>query len=126
MTSLASWWNSNWPAITNSLISALIGGAIARYLPTRKEFREERLAKNQRKIDAVILRTIGDSSLWKEPRPVTGAGAPCVRAAEIADVVELDLDTVADSLERLFLEGKVGRDDGTLDDPSPIWHFAPR
>lgn len=45
---------------------------------------------------------------------------------ELADALNLDQDIVADSLERLASKGRVNKEGGILDDPSPIWLFVPR
>jgi|GEM_PF-5910529 len=107
-------------------LGALIAGIFLWFFPNRKDWAEDRKARREAKIDTQVLRAISDFTLWKGPRGMTGAGIPAVRSAEIADVLRLDNDAVADSLERLYEQGKVRKEGGTLDDPSPMWHFAPR
>jgi hypothetical protein len=57
---------------------------------------------------------------------MTGAGVPVVRTAEVAEQTHLEHHVVADSLERLYCQGRVRKEGGAQDDPSPIWHYAPR
>jgi hypothetical protein len=107
-------------------IGIFIGAAFKWFYPSRKEWLEARQLNRNRKTDIRVLGAIADQSLWKGARGMTGAGIFAVRAAEIAQHLNLDLDHVADSLERLYLKGKVSKVTGTLDDPSPIWLFVPR
>jgi hypothetical protein len=107
-------------------LGGLAAGAFKWFYPSRKEWRENRRAKRESKIDIMVLAAISNFTLWKGARPITGAGVPGVRGWEIADQLRLNRDVVADSLERLLVQGKVRKEGGTLDDPSPIWHYAPR
>ena len=106
-------------------ISAVAGGVFVWFFPNRKEWREERQAKTEKRIDSKVLKALGNRELWKGPRAMTGAGIPAVRSAEIAEVLNFDEDAVADSLERLAWQGRADKDSGTLDDPRPIWLFVP-
>ena len=107
-------------------IAAALGGVFVWFFPNRKEWRQARKERAASKIDSLVLGAISDFSLWKGPRAMTGAGVPAVRASEIAQILHVDYDTVADSLERLYVQGRVNRENGTLDDPSPTWLFVPR
>ena len=75
-------------------------------------------------IDAKVLETVANRSLWTTPRPFTGGGELAVRAGEIAEVLSLSPDVVADSFERMETEGKVRQQGGTLSNPAPYWTVA--
>jgi hypothetical protein len=107
-------------------LGALLAGIMLWFFPNRKDWTESRRARREARVDARVLRAISDFGLWTGSRPMTGAGVPAVRTSEVATETHLEHDVVADSLERLYYQGKVRKEDGTLDDPSPIWHFAPR
>ncbi len=87
------------------------------------EWKASRQAKADKKIDAQVLQALGNPNLWAQLRPLTGAGVPLVRSAEIAQHLSLDGDIVGDSLERLEARGRVERTNGTFDNPSPYWHI---
>jgi hypothetical protein len=110
-------------------INGIVAGAssiITWVLARRREWNEDRQSKAESRIDSKVLHAIGSRELWKGSRAMTGAGIPAVRSAEIAVVLRLDEEVVADSLERLEMRGRVSKDGGTLDDPRPIWLFVPR
>lgn len=107
-------------------VGAVLGAAFKWWFPSRKELREERKANRERRIDASVLQAIANRSNFKGPRPYTGAGIWGVKSDEIAGVIALDQDTVADSLERLEILGKTRRDKGTINDPAPWWFIVPR
>lgn len=74
-------------------VTAIIVGAtntVTWLLARRKEWRAARQAKAEKKIDAQILEALGNPNLWGYQRPITGAGIPYVRSAEIAEHLSLD------------------------------------
>lgn len=110
-------------------VTAIIVGAtntITWLFARRKEWRAARQARAERKIDAQILEILGKPDLWGYQRPLTGAGIPLVRAAELAQQLALDLEAVGDSLERLESRGRVLRTQGTMDNLAPYWHIMLR
>jgi hypothetical protein len=107
-------------------IGAFLAGVFLWFFPNRKEWIDARRKRREAKIDARVLAAISNYELWNGACPMTGAGVPVVRSAEIAEYLHIDRDVAADSLERLLYWGKVRKESGTLDDPSPTWHHAPR
>jgi hypothetical protein len=80
-----------------------------------------------KRTDDAVLRVLSDNERWAAtPRPCTGGGDLAVRAQEIADVLSLPLDDVADSLERLESAGKARQHGGTLSNPAPYWTVVRR
>jgi hypothetical protein len=77
-------------------------------------------------IDSTVMRALEDHSLWSGPRPQTGSGDVAVRADELAEVLDLPIGTVRDSLERLESTGRICNIGGHLSDPSPRWHTLRR
>lgn len=77
-------------------------------------------------IDGRVLEALGDRALWTGARPMTGAGEPAVRSSEIAQLLSLDTETIADSLERLESKGRVKNAGGTMDNPAPYWFIVRR
>ena len=57
---------------------------------------------------------------------MTGAGDRLLRVNEIAEILSLGEDVVADSLERLEAERKAKQHGGTLDNPAPYWSILRR
>ena len=82
--------------------------------PSRTEWNERRKQKVEAKVDSRVLAAISNYELWTGQRPITGAGIPVVQAQEIAEALNFDLDTVADSLERLRWRSLIHKDDGTV------------
>ncbi len=104
---------SSGPLIHENAVTAVIRGAS--------------LAKrNEVEIRSEILKALSDNSLWPGPRAMTGGGYPAVRAAELAEYLSMDLDTVADHLEYLEGRGRVNRNSGTFDNHAPQWNVIPR
>ena len=87
--------------------------------------RERSREEATREIDDAVLESLGNFELWKGPRAMTGAGYPAVRSAELTEVLALDINIVAASLERLRDRGRVRTSDGTFDNPSPQWFILP-
>jgi len=79
-------------------------------------------AQRQKRLDTRVFDTLVNHS-WSRKRPFTGGGEYCVRAAEIADVLNLNLDAVADSLERMEIKDRVRRTEG---DAPPYWFIVRR
>ncbi len=77
-------------------------------------------------IDRRVLEALGNRALWNGARPMTGAGEPAVRSSEIAQLLSLDTETIADSLERLESRGRAKNASGTLDNPAPYWFIIRR
>lgn len=77
-------------------------------------------------IDRRVLETLGDRTLWTGARPMTGAGEPAVRSSEIAQLLSLDTEIIADSLGRLESKGRAKNAGGTLDNPAPYWFIIRR
>ena len=107
-------------------VGVVFGATFKWFYPSRKEWLERRREKGERRIDARILQAISDRSHWKGPRPYTGAGICGVKSDEIAAILKMDQDGVADSLERLERFGKVQRGNGSFDDPAPWWFLMRR
>ena len=110
-------------------IPAIVGSAATAgtwLLARRKEWNEARRAKADRAVDSQIIGALQNRDLWGPPRPMTGAGDPLVRSAEIASVLSLDCDAVTDGLERLEARGRVRNAGGTLDNPASYWHILHR
>lgn len=103
-------------------IAAIVGGAVK----WGKRGYNVYKARGTKRKDAKVLAALANRDLWKNPRPMTGAGDLCVRAGEIADVLALTAEGVSDSLERLEAEGKVLKHDGTLSNPAPYWTVVRR
>jgi DNA-binding MarR family transcriptional regulator len=72
-----------------------------------------------------LLEALADNGLWPN-NPSTGAGERLVRVGQLAQVLSMKEETVADSLERLERLNRVIRDSGTLDNPAPYWRIVPR
>ena len=126
MANLWHWIALNWGPLG---IGTCIGGAFSLFvwfIPNRKEWKVERQEKAEKRLDSKVLNALADQSLWKGPRPMTGAGILAVRSAEIAQHLKMDNNLVADSLERLADQGRASNQGGTLDNPSPYWLFVPR
>ena len=105
-------------------ITALVGSAAAAgtwFLARRNEWKEARRAKSDSAVDSEVIRALQNRDLWTGQRVRTGAGDPLLRSAKIAEALSLDCDAVADSLERLEARGRVGKENGTLDNPAPYW-----
>jgi hypothetical protein len=126
MENLWHWIVMHWKDWGIAGVFTFVCGVFVWFFPNRKEWREERQAKANSGIDSRVLQALGNCKLWKGPRGKSGAGFPTVRTTEIAEFLKLDADVVADSLERLALQGRVSKNGGTFDDPSPIWLFVPR
>lgn len=107
-------------------IGAIFGATFKWFYASRTEWLESRREKAERKVDSRVLEAIGNRTPWKGPRPQTGAGMWAVKSDEIAKILKINQDAVADSLERLGRAGKVRRDKGTLSDPAPWWFLTPR
>jgi hypothetical protein len=123
------WVDAHWKSWGIYAVILGVSNFVTWILARRKdwnEWRASRQAKADRKIDAQVLQAIGNPTLWGNQRPMTGSGIPYVRAAEIAEHLSLDSDTVSDSLERLEQRGRVERSGGNYSDPSPTWRIVPR
>jgi hypothetical protein len=116
MTNIWNWVVSG----SAGFVGGLLGGTFKWFFPSRRDWNENRKAKADQKVDSKVLGAIGDYKLWTGARPMTGAGIPVIQAQEIAEVLNLDLDTVADSLERLRFHGRVSKDDDCV--PPNWWH----
>ena len=101
----------------------MLGGTFKWFYPSRMDWSESRTRRAQAKIDSKVLTAISDYDLWKSSRPMTGAGIPAVRAEEIAEAISLDLDSVADGLERLGQRGLVRKSESSV---PPYWWHVPR
>jgi hypothetical protein len=108
------------------VLGTTTGGVFVWFYPNRKEWREEREGSKEKRIDSRVLKAIGDYGLWKGARTMTGAGIPGVRAYEIAEQLDVELEEVANSLSRLELRGMVSMGDGNMNDPRPRWFHVPR
>jgi hypothetical protein len=126
MTSLWHWIALNWGALG---IGTCFGCAFTVFLwffPNRKEWIAVRREKAERKLDSRVHEALGDRTIWKGSRGMSGAGFPAVRSDEIAEHLELDAEAVNESLERLRAKGRANKGTGTLDDTRPIWIYLPR
>ena len=127
MTNLWHSFVAHWAIpLVSWVFGTFVGATFRWFYPSRKEWKAERRQKTERELDSKALGAIANQSLWKGPRPMTGAGIFAVRTWEIANYLGLDRETAADSLGRLEEAGKVKNDGGTLDDPTPYWHFVVR
>lgn len=79
-------------------------------------------ANRQERLDTRVLEALGNH-VWSPNRPFTGSGETCVRASEIADLFQLPVNNVADSLERLEGKGRARRTEG---DVPPYWFIIRR
>ena len=113
----------NW-GITTLIASA--AAAVTWILARRREWKEAHQVKAEKSVDSRVIRALEDRGLWDGIRPMTGAGDPAVRSAELAEKLSLDYDVVIESLERLETNGRVRNAGGTLDDPAPYWHVLRR
>jgi hypothetical protein len=113
MNGLGSLLDRHWKELGITVPSAIaaIGWVYSRYKKSR-----------QKRLDTTVLEALGDR-VWSRNRPFTGAGETCVRAREVAEFLELPLDTVVDSLERLEGKGRVRRTEG---DVPPYWFIIRR
>jgi|ERR1035437_8755338 hypothetical protein len=110
-------------------IGTCFGGAFTIFLwffPNRKEWKVERQAKANLKTDSRVHEALGNRSIWKGSRGMSGAGFYAVRSDEIAEYLKLDPEAVNESLERLRTKGRANKEKGTLDDARPIWIYLPR
>lgn len=111
MTSPLQWIVVHWNGWGVNGVVAAIASATTWILARRKEWKESRREKANRKIDAAVYAQI---------RPI-GNYAFLFDSEMIARALSMDRDAVADSLERLEIQGKVSRQDGTLEHPAPLW-----
>ena len=93
---------------------------------TVKMLRDFFRSRRSKRVDAKVFEALGNQALWTTPRPMTGGGERAVRAGEIADVVSLPPEVVADSLERLEAAGRVRQHGGTLGNRAPYWTVVRR
>jgi hypothetical protein len=122
----AHWTNWVIPLVT-WILGNVTGGIFVWLYPNRKAWREERKEKSEREVDSRVLEALGNFGLWRKgPRARTGAGIPGVKSDELAELLQLSQDAIADSLERLEAVGKAKRSSGSLDDPAPWWFIVPR
>lgn len=128
MTNLLHWMAAQWAGLgIGGGVGVILGKAFDWWLPSRKELREERKVKLERKIDASVFQVPSTGQgVLKGARPMTGSGSPAIRTDEIAGILKLDHDVVADSLDRLESKGKARCAGGTTDNPSPYWHILYR
>jgi hypothetical protein len=84
-------------------IGAVVGGTAVRIFqwlyPSRKEWKEEIRAKSQKEFDQRLMEAIESPELWKGPRPMTGSGDAAVRAGELAEYLDADIEKTRESLE---------------------------
>jgi hypothetical protein len=97
-------------------LSVSVSSACAAWAWLFKKFKSQR----EKLRDSKVLEALGGQ--WTGNRPFTGAGETGVRAAEIAERVSLGRDEVADSLERLAVQRKARKGEGTLSDSAPYWY----
>lgn len=133
-----TWIIQQWKLISS--IAVVVGGVVIWTYKARKARADALAAESLRRreeavalqvssavsVDKEVLQALANTDLWKGPRPMTGGGVPAVRAAEIATHLRLQVDLVADSLERLENDGKVREHGGTLDNPAPYWTIVRR
>jgi hypothetical protein len=112
MSAAWSWVIQHWKAF-GITVPATLGGLVWFYTKCR--------AQHDKRLDARVLEVLGNHG-WSRNRPFTGGGENCVRAAEIGDLLHLNLDVVADSLERMESKGRVLR----TDDVPPYWFVVRR
>ena len=112
MSAFRSWIGEHWKEF--GITVPVVLGAVAWLYSKYRRQRAKRL-------DARVLKALGDH-VWSRDRPFTGGGESCIRAAEIADLLHLNLDVVADSLERMESKGRVRR----TDDVPPYWFIVRR
>lgn len=112
MESIGNWFNGSWPALATSFLSALVGGAISRFIPTRKERLEEKQIKTEKRIDAIVFQALIDPKTPRQSKGMTGAGLPLTRPSEISIFLNFDQDTIRDSLRRLEMRRRVTSEQG--------------
>ena len=120
MGNLWAWITVHWvtwvvPFLTG-IFGAFIGATFKWFYPTRKEWKEERKAKEEAKVDEKVL-----GALF-----VGGFATGIFDAWQIAGATSLNHESVADSLERLEARGRVTRIEGTFDHPAPNWMYHNR
>lgn len=81
--------------------------------------------KHGRTVDHRIIHALANQ-VSRGNGPFTGAGDRLVRAGQIAQILSLQQDVVADSLERSEKQNKVKQHSGTSDNPAPYWSFVRR
>ncbi len=111
MTSPWQWIIVHWNGWGVNGVVAAIASGTTWILARRKEWKDSRRAKANAKIDTAVFAQI---------RPI-GNYAPLFDSEMIATALSIDRDAVADSLERLEIQGKVSRQAGTLEHPAPLW-----
>jgi len=126
MENFGHWFISNWKAWGINSIVAGAASTVTWMLARRKEWKKEKQEKAERKLDSNVVEALRDRTIWKGPRVSTGAGIWGVKSDEMAEHLEIDQDSVADSFERLEGRGRVTRSKGSMDDPAPWWFFTPR
>lgn len=119
-----------WHWIVPGSIGAVIGsGATEAFrwmYPSRKEWTAARQAKTTKEIDRRVIEALENRTLWKGPRPITGSGDVAVRADELAGVLSLSEEDVADSLDRLESQDRVENAGGEMSDPRSRWFSTRR
>lgn len=98
-------------------VGGVIGGTFKWFFPSFKDVREGRQTRVEAKIDAKVLTMM---------KSIFDQGSMLYGSHEIAGMMSMDAEKVADSLERLESRGRMRRFAGTNDDPSPSWDYIPR
>jgi hypothetical protein len=119
---LLHWFVEQWNKWGVTAIVAGAASAVTWTIAQHKEWKESRRIKREKKNDTRVRQAMENPNLWPQLRPLTGAGVPLIRAAELANHLNLNLEVVGDSLERLEGKGRVVRTQGTLDNPANYWH----
>jgi hypothetical protein len=126
MTNLWNWISINWGPLS---VGTCFAGGFSVFLwffPNRKEWRAERRVKAEKNLDSKVHEALGNRTIWRGARGMSGAGFYAVRSDEIAEYLGLDAEAVGESLERLRVKGRANKETGTLDDARPIWIYLSR
>lgn len=121
MGSVGPWITAHWTTWLVPLLTWIFGnftGAAFRWFyPSRKEWKEERKAREDGRSDEKVIRALF----------VGGMATGIFDSWQISQRTHLDHETVCDSLERLRARGIVTRaGGGTLDHPAPGWMYLDR
>ena len=123
---MANLWHlfvANWAIpLASWVFGTFVGATFRWFYPSRKEWKEQRRLKAEQKIDERVIDAMkGDSS---QTFPV--GRSPRFQASDVAKVLDLEVDVVFDSLERLERKGRVHRGGHAIPGIPPSWTLNSR
>jgi hypothetical protein len=100
------------------VFGTFVGATFRWFYPSRKEWKAERAAKRDKKLDAKVLSSLTDLKMPRSSGGMTGAGMPINRISEIAAYLDENRDDIEESLSRLEMRRSAKSDSGN-------WFFVP-